>query len=436
VDQLIQKLYEKDAWKDANLQSTGRTIIELYAYVAQLLLYYLKRSYEEMFVNSAQYWESLCRLANMVESPVKRPIGCSGKVKLVLEEQVGEIVVIPRYTKLICDGVLFYTTEDVVFEVGETEKEVFVRQGAWIEKRIVSSGDVLRQDYVIGGENASDVDVSVVVGERSYAVVQWFMQTGDDLQAKVWTDSDRNMIVTFLRGFGMPRAGEEIVVKYTEVDYEFFPSLDSQWSIESSVRLSVVPDLKTFSRGAGWEDVESFRERLQGWFGVGHRLVTKEDFWHVVKSVEGVGFVQVVDVKDNLGAPFREVEIYLADSYGEVPSVDVLNRVKQIIEELGSIGVSYVVKPVQLVEQSVYLIVYVSSVYNPSRVKAKVIEAVEDLYKKVNIQEWIAIEKLRSTVLQLEGVRGVIVVEPRVDKVLYKGQRLKLKDLKVNVLER
>ena len=121
VDQLIQKLREKDAWKDANLQSTGRTIIELYAYVAQLLLYYLKRSYEELFVDSAQYWESLCRLANMFEAPVKRPIGCSGKVKLVLKEPADTSIVIPQYTVLSCDGVLFYTVHDVVFGAGEQE---------------------------------------------------------------------------------------------------------------------------------------------------------------------------------------------------------------------------------------------------------------------------------------------------------------------------
>ena len=295
---------------------------------------------------------------------------------------------------------------------------------------------MLRQDYVVGGENASDVDVDVKVAGASYAVVQWFMQTDDALQVKVWTDSDKSMVVTFLRGFGVPNAGDEIVVRYTEVDHEFFPATDSQWSIESGVEMDVVPDLSTFSRGAGWEDVESFRERLQGWFGVGHRLVTKEDFWYVVKSVEGVGYVQVIDVKDNFEAPFREVEIYVAGDDGGVPSEDVLNRVEGMLDRLGSVGVIYVVKPVRLVEEIVYLVVYISAMYNPHKVKAEVIEKVKSLYEGVEIQEWVSIEKLKAEALKVDGVRDVIVVLPKVDKVLKKGQRLKLKDVRVDVLVR
>lgn len=434
VDQLIAILKTKDAWKDAYLQSTGTTLIELYAYVAQLLLYYLKRSFEEMFVDSAQYWESLCKIANMLEAPVKRPIGASGVVKLKLKEASPISVVVPRETQLTCDGVLFYTVSDVVFDPGEMEKEVVVRQGAWVERSFVSDGNQLRQDYKIVGDNVSQLDVEVYVGSKVYTVVQYFGQVFDELQAKVWTSPDRALNVTFLRGFGVPSYGEVVRVRYSEVDPTFFPAVNSQWSVVGDDRFVVVADLSKFSPGAGWEDVESFRQRLEGWFGVGKRAVSKEDFWYLVSSVAGVGKVQVVDVKDNFEAPFREAEIYVADVSGNVPSVDILDRVKEFLDKVGSVGVLYAVKPVQIVNVDVYVRAYISRVYSSVVVRGKVMDAIRGLYSNLGIQEWVSIDVLKKVVLSVEGVRQCEVVLPSMDLVLKKGQLVKLRQLRVDVL--
>jgi len=433
VDQLVNKLKTRDAWKDAYLQSTGRMLIELYAYVAQLLLYYLKRSFEEMFVDSAQYWESLCKIANMLEAPVKRPIGASGKVKLRLKEVSNQPVVIPAKTQLSCDGVLFYTVSDVVFNPGEVEKEVVVRQGAWLERSFVSDGDQLRQDYQVVGENVSDLDVEVQVGDRMYSVVRYFGETLDEFQVKVWTSPDKALNVSFLRGFGIPGYGEVVRVRYSEVDPSYFPVVDSQWSVVGDDRFEVVADLSTFSKGAGWEDVESFRQRLQGWYGVGKRAVAKEDFWYLVRSVEGVGKVQVVDVKDNFEAPFREIEIYVADASGGVPSQDVLDRVKEFLSRVGGVGVLYTVKPVQLVEVDVYVKAYISRVYSSVAVQSKVVDVIKRLYSDLEIQEWVSIDRLKREVLMVEGVRSCEVVLPSVDKVLKKGQKVVLGQVRVDV---
>jgi len=434
VDQLIAKLREKGAWKDAYLQSTGRMLIEFYAYVAQLLLYYLKRSFEEMFVDSAQYWESLCKIANMLEAPVKRPIGASGKVRLRLKEASGNVVVLPAKTQLSCDGVLFYTVSDVVFNPGEVEKEVVVRQGVWLEKSFVSNGNQLRQDYRVVGESVSDLDVEVYVEGRICPVVRYFGESFDSFQAKVWTSPDRALNVSFLGGFGVPNYGEVVKVRYSEVDSGYFPAVDSQWNVVGDDRFEVVADLATFSGGAGWEDVERFRQRLQGWFGVGKRAVTKEDFWYLVSSVEGVGKVQVVDVKDNFSAPFREVEIYVADEGGGIPSQDILDRVERFLGRVGSVGVLYTVKPVQLVEVDVYVRVYTSRMYSTVAVQRKVVDVIKKLYGDLEIQEWVSIDRLRKEVLSVEGVRGCEVVLPAVDKVLRKGQKVVLGQVRVDVL--
>jgi hypothetical protein len=433
VSQLIYILKTKDAWKDANLQSTGRMLIELYAYVAQLLLYYLKRSYEEMFVDSAQYWESLCRLANMFEAHVKRPIGASGRVKLVLKEASRQPIIVLAKTQVLCDDVLFYIVNDVVFNPGETEKVVDVCQGVWVEKVFTSNGNQMRQDYRIVDDSASDIGVEVYVNDIAYAVVEYFGQTLDKLQAKVWTSPDKVLNVTFLKGFGVPSLGSVVTVRYCEVRHDYYPLVDSIWSMARDDRFEVVPILGSFSRGEYWENEEDFRERLQGWFGVGHRAATKEDFWYIVRGVGGVGKVQVVDVKDNFNAPFREVEVYITDPSGGVPSGDVIEKVREFLDRVGSVGVMYDLRPVQLVDVDVFVKASVGRVYSTEKAKMNIISAINELYSDLEIQEWVSIDKIRRTVLSVDGVRTCEVVLPGVDAELKKGQMVRLRSVLVDV---
>jgi len=434
VDQLINVLKTKDAWKDANLQSTGRTLIELYAYTAQLLLYYLKRSFEELFVDSSQYWESLCKIANMIEAPVKRPVGASGKVKLVLNQQSNQPIIVPAKTQISCDGVLFYTVHDVVFNSGETQKEVIVRQGTWLEKSFVSDGNQLTQNYKIAGENVSDLDVEVYAGNMVYSVVSYFGQVLDQLQVKVWTSPDKALNVSFLKGFGTPNYGVEIKVRYSEVTSDYFPAVRSQWSVVSDNRFQVVADLSTFSRGAGWEDIEGFRQRLQGWYGVGQRLNSKDDFELAVKSVAGVKFVQVVSVMANFEAPFRAVEIYITDEEGKEPSQDIMNRVEGWLGRLGGVGVMYLLRPVQLVKIPVYVRIYTSRMYDVHAIQSQAVNIIKSLYGGLGIQEWLPVMRLRDKLLAIVGVRDVVVVQPHVDLSLKKGQRLWVENIRVDIL--
>jgi len=231
----------------------------------------------------------------------------------------------------------------------------------------------------------------------------------------------------------VPSLGSVVTIRYCEVRPDYYPLVNSIWSMPRDNRFDVIPILSSFSSGSDWEDIESFRQRLQGWFGVGHRAVTKEDFWYIVRSVDGVGKVQVVDVKDNFNAPFREAEVYITDSAGGVPSQDILDRVKGFLDSVGSVGVLYTVKPVQLVSVVVYVKVYISKVYLSTAVQGRVIDVIKNLYSNLEIQEWVSTDRLKREVLQIEGVRSCEVILPSTDIVLKKGQKVVLDQVRVDV---
>jgi hypothetical protein len=432
VNQLVQELQQQDAWKDATLQSTGMTLIDLYAYVAQLLLYYIKRSYEEMFATSAQYWASLCRIANLVEAPVKRPIGATGTVTLTLNQASTQAITLPAGTALNCDGVGFYLVDSVVFNPGDTQMNAVVRQGILTTKTFTSNGNHQRQDYQITDANATDLDISVSANGISYAPVKYFGETLDSNQVKVWTSPDKNLNVTFLAGFGIPVYNSTISVNYIEVNESYFPSTTSVWSVVNDSRFTVTANLSNFSQAVGWEDVDSFRNRLQGWFGVGKRAVTKDDFWYMVSGIEGVGQVQVVDVKDNFSAPFREVQLYIAGADGGVPSQTVLNNVTSFVDKVVGVGVAYSVHPVQIVLLDVYVVAYASRLYSLNTIQSNVVSAINSLYVNVGIQQWIATNDIVKQVMTVNGVVRCDVVLPSVDVTLQKGQKIVVRSVKVD----
>jgi len=72
VDKLKQKLKEKDSWKDVTESSIGTTLIELIAYAIQELVFFQQRAFEESFVDTAQFWESLVRLGLLIGYKVRR----------------------------------------------------------------------------------------------------------------------------------------------------------------------------------------------------------------------------------------------------------------------------------------------------------------------------------------------------------------------------
>jgi hypothetical protein len=190
--------------------------------------------------------------------------------------------------------------------------------------------------------------------------------------------------------------------------------------------------LSTFNQAVGWEDVDSFRNRLQGWFGVGKRAVTKDDFWYMVSGIEGVGQVQIVDVKDNFSAPFREVQIYIAGADGGVPSQTILDNVTSFVDKVVGVGVAYSVHPVQIVPLDVYVVAYASRLYSLNTIQSNVVSAINSLYADVGIQQWIAINDIAKQVMTVNGVVRCDVVIPSIDVALQKGQKIVVRSVKVD----
>jgi len=430
VDQLASKVRAKDAWKDTRLSTTGMMIIELCAYIPQILSYYLKRSCEELFVDTAQYWESLTHLSKMLEIYVKRPVGACGEVKLIPKSPPGSSVVIPKFTKLWCDDVEFYLADDVTVDPSDEYVVAPVRQGSRFTANFTSAGDPIHQEYKINNELASDIDLVVKVGSTNYSVVNYMLETLDSLQARVFTDVDKSLVIQFVRGFGLPIFGQEVTVDYMVVNPDFVPPVTATWTIDDE-RFDVDPILP-FNSGSGYEDVESFRERASKFFGIGKRAVTKDDFWYIVKSIPGVEDVLVMDVKDNFAAPFKSADIYVKGS-GGVLSNTLRDYIRGVLNRVGSVGIEYRLFEAPIYEVDVYATLYVPTYATFATIRSQAINIIQSMYSQARIGQWIRRNEIIASLEAMRDVRRVLLTLPSVDVILL-YQVPKLRSCRVDVV--
>lgn len=436
VEQLKVKLREKDAWKDVYLSSTGTVLIELFAYVFQLLLYYLKRTYEEQFPSSAQFWSSLTRIANMLNLYVKRPQGAYGKVMMKLADNaLMDTLQLSKYSPVLCGGVKCYLCEDVVLNKHEW-KEVLVRQGSRTQISFVGTGDVM-QEFVIDDIFASDRDIVVKVGNVYYDVVLDFFEIESEHGVRVYTDTNKKLRLQFVSDFGAPESGARIDVEYASVNPDWVPKATtlaaSEWFVQDGV-LAYVKDVDTWVRGSSFEPVESFRDRFVHYFGVGKRLVTKHDFEKVLLSLGEVEKIKVIDVKDEYKAPFRSVVlcVKLKDSW-TIPDAFLEFFNTEILRRIGLLGTKVYVWPPSKVDVDVYVVVDRKYGYSVNEIVSKLSEEIAKTYANAAIGEWISRDELYSIVVR-NGFSPRKIVLPQMDLVLKETQLVCLRACRVDVM--
>jgi len=93
VSQLQAIVSQEDGWKDtAYAGGTGSFLIELFAYVGEMLLYYLERRAQESYIDTAQLRSSIVRLVSLISYRPKRKVSSTGQLTLLyLEDGTIEI---------------------------------------------------------------------------------------------------------------------------------------------------------------------------------------------------------------------------------------------------------------------------------------------------------------------------------------------------------
>jgi hypothetical protein len=305
-------------WTSTDASDFGNVFVDLWAYMGDIIHFYIDRAAGEAFLQTATQRESIMAIANLLDYiPVSaRAARGSVTVQLNALPALASSYVVPQYTVLTgyddnLNGYSFYTTQASTALTSTTvggsgnQVSIPVVQGQIIQNELLGdSTGRTDQRFSLVKKNADISSISVVVAEGpldgsgnptnvTYQYVAQ-MSTADYLD-KVFTArvmSDNSTQIIFGNGFNgsIPTANATITATYRTTEGSAGNLSTNQIKTVSgspSTYISVVSSTAT-SGGADAESIESIRNSVSRLYRTQDRAVSLQDYKDLCLQVPGV----------------------------------------------------------------------------------------------------------------------------------------------------
>ena len=333
VEQLQNRLKTRKSWIDTYRSGTGQMMIEFYAYVANLVLYYIERRAEECFIDTAQLRSSVINLVKLLNYLPKRQTSSLGTLTFSVSSAHTVDIILPAKTVIKTGDDLYFfvgkketddTSGDYTGNIvgastlltGETSVTVNAIQGEVIEKEIISDGSA-SQNYNIEETNVENDLFAVFVDSIAWTQVSSFVSSeSDDSHYMIRQNKDNSLRIIFGDGIKGDIPDEDSVVKlqYVLTDgldgnvytgdsiinivstiYDTDSNTVSDISVTNSSTVDAVSGniQGAFVGGDEEESIEEIKYEAPRVFATGDRLITKADFIAVIENYSGVGSANV-----------------------------------------------------------------------------------------------------------------------------------------------
>ena len=146
--QLQEHIKRNETWKDFQVSSTGRVLLELIAAIGAFLQNSVQVSFIEAFPQTANRESSIYASTRMLGVKIARKTPSKTKVWLRRANSNGSLV-IPEYTPFVVGGLEYFNAEPIVFPMGEGTLPINVT--------FDETGNAVRKDSLITQVYTGDV---------------------------------------------------------------------------------------------------------------------------------------------------------------------------------------------------------------------------------------------------------------------------------------
>lgn len=316
--ELNAKLAVLPGWRDATESGVGSTLVRMFSYVADLLMYRVNVLANENYLDTAQIKENMLKIIKLLNYKVKRAVPSHGEVTLWLKNAAVNNIVIPQGTRFsTSDNIVFYTVYENEIIAGQTEiTGVKVVQG--IEKEITyTSTGAQNQEFILNSDNKnyyigdaiwpnSDYEYSglkVYVDDEEWSEIDslvnadandqyYYAEQYSDYALKiVFGDGDLGLIppinseIKFVYNLNIGKYGNLNAGSITRV-------LDTMKDTEENPITMYVTQAAAFLNGGDPEDLETIRANAPKYFTTGDRAITDDDITAMINS----NFSNILDI--------------------------------------------------------------------------------------------------------------------------------------------
>ena len=415
-------------WVDRDPSDFGVLMVDLWAYMGDILHYYIDRAAGEAFVSTATQKESMLALANLFDyTPFTRT---SSTAIVYVSNTSSASVTIPANTVFIglgeSDNLEFFSNSDVVVNSGSSNVAINVTQGTKIVEEVLttSASGQVGQKYSLAKLSAVPTSAQVYVYEDGVTPTAWnkvtdiaLSPTSSSVYSVNVNANNETQIVFGNRISGrVPPTNAKITATYNITNGAAGNLGQNKiTSFKSAQPYGIaITSSSAAIGGSSGETVDSIKTSLKAVIKSQNRAVTLQDFVDLTLIIPGV-YKAVAKYDPSLtsggsvtvyGLPYiSSYTSYAAASVGIPASVQ--SEIVSSIQPLATLGVTVLAgSTITLVPKSISATIYVDESYVASSVSSAVSSALDVLFELngIGFGEDLKIGDVYRAIHNVEGV--------------------------------
>jgi hypothetical protein len=426
-------------WTNRDPADFGITLLELFAYMGDILNYYIDVAANEGFITTAVQRQSVLSLATLIGYTPTDSV--ASKVSLTFQNATSSTTTLPALTQVATSLVANATTSQILFEVDFNSSttdgswtvpangsvSVTATQGQTISNEVVgTSTNGLYQTYQLANPSVISNSIEVTIGGVGYQQVQYLIDSGPyDAVYQAVTNADGATFIEFgdsvsgrVPPSGLPiyatyRIGGGVVGNVAQNTIKYIIKVPGSSSIPAGLTVSNQSGAAT--GGADPETADSIRINAPLSIRSVNRAVSKSDYANLAVQVNGVSKALAV------ANVYSSVTLYICPAGDPGVATDnvtptttfntVSNNVLAYLQDKAPANTTITFQPPTYVGVNLVINITVDSKYSQSSVLSNVNAAinellsidnvlfgytlpVSDVYNKVNPIKGVAYQKI------------------------------------------
>lgn len=307
----LKEKYGITTWNDFEEDNVGMMLLEAFAYMNDLLLFYVERQANETYLSTATERQNVINIAKNTGYVPKNATSAQVDILVSIEKVNAYNVTLPAGTLIQTQsGLSFETSEDAVISNGELSTHVTATEGETFTENIGASNGEAWQNFYISRLGVLEIK-NVIINDHVWECVESF--AGQEATAEIFTaeiDAWRRAEIVFGNGvYGkIPENGEVIKVTYRVgggISGNVAPNtITNVRDIATNSRGDSVPVSVTnpdwASGGAEPESVSSIKLWAPRYFETQERCVTEQDYDTFANAYDGIAKAKTIRDEDKL----------------------------------------------------------------------------------------------------------------------------------------
>lgn len=295
----IKEVYGSECWNDFEEDNAGRMLVEVFAYVADLLLFYLDRQANETYLPTATERQNIINMCKLIGYTPKPAKPAQAEITVSVDTVHNSDITLPEGSLLETnDGIIFETLNDAVITAGQLSVNVQAVEGETFEEIIGTSDGEAWQEFYLPRSGVIEI-LGAEIDGHSWTVTETLADKSEN--DEVFTadiDAWRRAEISFGDGRTgkIPPEGKRITVSYRvgggisgNVAPDTITNVRDIATDKTGRKVPVrVTNSAWASGGADPESIESIKLYAPRFFETQSRCVTQQDYETFAANFRGI----------------------------------------------------------------------------------------------------------------------------------------------------